>query len=452
MRTAVLSIASFANPEFYAAQAMRMSTYNKPRIICCFDETEDVIKLPRGCLENLINILHNNNISYQIADMRTSGNSTNFVFRGQLYPEQKNALNALLKYDNGILSASTAFGKTVVAINLMALRKVNILILVHRTHLIEQWKDKILSFTNLTPDQIGEIHGIRKNITNVVDIASIQSLIHQHTVNPIIQNYGMIVVDECHHLSAFSFESVIKTAHPKYVLGLSATLTRKDGHQPIVMMQCGPVRYNVQIKETPQYKNLSRKVLVRKTSTCLPDFYDQNTNISNIYDVLMQDEIRNNQIISDVKRALSEGRTPVIVTERKKHLEYLAEQFSSHPNVFVMKGGMRRKTLQKIRDDFLNIPENQTRLLITTGKFLGEGFDDPRLDTLFLVMPISWRGVLAQYVGRLNRLYERKKEVIVYDYVDMNINTTFKMFQKRLSGYKNLDFKISDDVQMTLDL
>lgn len=451
LRTALLRLAAFQNPEFYRAQAMRMPVYDKPRIICCAEDFPEHLGLPRGCAEELTRLLLDNHIPYSVSDRRNRGVPQDFVFHGRLREEQDKAATALWANDLGVLSASTAFGKTVVAIYMIARRSVNTLVLVHRVQLLEQWKSRLQTFLGLDRTQIGTIGGGRHKSTNVIDIASIQSLIHDGVVDDLVGNYGMVVVDECHHLSAFTFESVIRQCKCRYVLGLSATLTRKDGHHPIIFMQCGPVRYRVNDRQQAQERPFDHRVVVRETGLQLPssgDVEQPKPSIHDIYEMLVHDGNRNQMIVDDVQAALKEGRSPVVITERKEHLAWLAEQFRNVQNLFVMQGGMRRKALVEIQNAFAAVPQNEPRLLLATGRFLGEGFDDPRLDTLFLTMPISWRGTLAQYAGRLHRLYDRKSEVVIYDYADTRIPMTARMFERRKAGYKSIGYRISSQLQI----
>ncbi|MPM58180.1 hypothetical protein SDC9_105009 [bioreactor metagenome] len=261
----------------------------------------------------------------------------------------------------------------------------------------------------------------------------------------------MVIVDECHHLSAFSFEAVIRQCKSKYILGLSATLTRKDGHHPIIFMQCGPVRYRVDDRRQAQERPFDHRVIVRETAVVLPEILNakERITIHEVYDLLIRDECRNAMIVADVLEALKRGRSPVVITERKEHLAYLEEKFAGVENLFVLRGGMKRKTFEQTLRQLQQLPDSAPRLLLATGRFLGEGFDDPRLDTLFLTMPISWRGTLAQYAGRLHRLYERKTEVVICDYVDRNIGMTAKMFERRIKGYRAIGYRISDENELS---
>ena len=450
LRTALLRLAAFQNPEFYSAQAMHMPTYDKPRILCCAEDFPNHIGLPRGCADDVASLLLENKIHYTVSDKRNRGIPHCFTFRGTLRPEQRKAVETLLRNDLGVLSASTAFGKTVVAIYLLAKRSTSTLILVHRVQLLNQWKTRLENFLGIPASQIGVIGSGKRKPTGIIDIASIQSLVKKGVVDDIVANYGMVIVDECHHLSAFSFESVIRQCKCQYVLGLSATLIRKDGHHPIIFMQCGPVRYRVNDKQQALERPFDHRVIVRNTELCLPTEQADKVTIHNIYDLLIHNGDRNRMIVEDVRDALARGRNPVVITERKEHLLWLENAFSDVKPLFVMRGGMRRKELLSIQQAFSSVPEGPPRLLLATGKFLGEGFDDPRLDTLFLTMPISWRGTLSQYAGRLHRLYDRKTEVIIYDYADTKIPMTLRMFERRLAGYRAIGYRIADDGESML--
>ena len=424
---------------------MRMPVYNKPRIISCSEDFPQYIGLPRGCADDLAALLIPLKIPYQVTDKRNHGKHYDFSFTGELRTEQQLAVSALLPYDIGVLSASTAFGKTVVAAHMIARRKVNTLVLVHRVQLIAQWKARLENFLNITPEQIGTIGGGKHNATGIIDIATIQSLCKKGVVDDLVGNYGFVIVDECHHLSAFSFELVARQCKARYFLGLSATLTRKDGHHPIIFMQCGPVRYRVSDRKQAAERPFHHRMIIRKTAIRLPELLEPNTTIPIhlIYSLLMDDKKRNDLIISDIAKVLQAGRSPVVITERKAHLEYLAERLSEMvKNLIVLKGGMNKKEYRSTMQRLAAIPDDESRLILATGKYLGEGFDDARLDTLFLTLPISWKGTLSQYSGRLHRLYHSKKEVLIFDYADVDIPVTARMFQRRCTGYKAIGYEI----------
>jgi len=407
----IRSLAAFQNPDFYKTQAMRLPTFGKPRVINCSEDFSKYIAIPRGCLKPLIDFLESLDIQMELSDERNPGIPLDIEFQGTLSMLQDGAARSMLKHDIGILSATTAFGKTVVAASIIASRKVNTLVLVHRRELMEQWKERLQTFLSLDKKDIGVIGGGKEKRSGKIDIAVIQSLNHKGVVKDYIQEYGQIIVDECHHISAFSFEQVLKKATAKYVLGLTATPTRQDGHQPIVLMQCGPIRVKIDAKSQALARGLEHKVIPRYTSFKLPSG-EKNLGIQEIYQHLVNDEQRNTMIFADLLKSLEEGRSPILLTERTAHVEYFEKRLMGFAkNVIVLRGGMGKKQREVIRERIQSIPEHEERVFIATGKLVGEGFDDSRLDTLFLVHPISWRGTLQQYVGRLHRTHQNKKEV-----------------------------------------
>lgn len=434
-------LAAFQNPEFYRAQAMRLSTYDKPRIIGCAEEFPKHLALPRGCLTDVLALFRELNIKAEIADQRFSGEPIKAKFTGQLRPPQKGAVKNLSKHDIGILAATTAFGKTVVATWMIAKRKVNTLILVHRQQLMDQWREKLSIFLNIPVKQIGLVGAGREKPTGRIDIAMLQTLFRKGEVKDLVANYGHVIIDECHHIAAFSFEQVMKQVKARYVLGLTATPTRKDGHHPIIIMQCGPVRHRVNPKEAMAESPYKHVVKIRYTDFRMP-YENPNPHISDVYTALAASEERNQLIIRDILESIAVGSTPLLLTERTQHIEYFANRLKEQvENIIVLKGGLGKKKRQAATDQ-IHASENGRRLVIATGRYIGEGFDDPRLDTLFLTMPISWHGTLQQYVGRLHRLHDNKRVVQVYDYVDRNVPVLFKMHERRLKKYPAIGYSI----------
>ena len=442
----LVRLAAFQNPEFYAAQAMRLSTFGKPRIIACAELLQMHIALPRGCLAAATSLLTKCGIKVVLEDLRNDGDHLGIHFHGELSLDQAAAVTALLGHEFGVLSAGTAFGKTVVAASLIAARGRNTLVLVHRQQLLEQWTARLQSFLQLEDWQIGFIGGGKRRPTGIVDIALIQSLVRKGEVSDLVRNYGHVVVDECHHLSAVSFEAVVRAAKARYVLGLSATISRKDGHHPIIFMQCGPVRYHVDSKSQAASRPFSHKVIFRETGFRRPagDKADKLL-IQQVYAELARDERRNDLIFDDILAALDAGRSPLLITERKEHLAYFADRLSRFAkNIVTLHGGMGAKQRHQRMTALQQIPDDTERVLIATGRYLGEGFDDARLDTLFLTMPISWKGTLAQYAGRLHRLHPSKVEVVIYDYVDGGEPMLARMAAKRRAGYRSLGYEAAE--------
>ncbi|MCY4240341.1 MAG: DEAD/DEAH box helicase family protein [Rhodobacter sp.] len=442
----IIRLAAFQNPAFFAAQAMRRSTYGTPRVIACAELFSKHIALPRGNLEALRNLLQELRIDFEIRDERVVGQVVRTSFLGKLTAEQLSARTALLANDTGVLSATTAFGKTVVAASLVAARARSTLVLVHRRQLLDQWKARLNTFLDLPTTSIGQVGGGKRKPTGIVDIAIIQSLVRADTVDDIVADYGQVIVDECHHLSAVSFEKVARRAKARYFLGLSATVTRRDGHHPIVFMQCGPVRFRANAKAQAMKRPFLHRALLRKTEFQFPaETSDERPPIHAIYSALANDETRNDLIFDDILSTLEAGRSPLVLTARIDHAQYFSDRLSRFAkNVLFLRGGMGAKQFRGVMERLETIPDTEERVLVATGRYIGEGFDDARLDTLFLAMPVAWRETLAQYVGRLHRLYPKKREVLVFDYVDDAVPTLRRMAEKRVSGYRNLGYSVVD--------
>lgn len=439
----LIRLAAFQNPEFYKAQSIRLPTFGKPRIIACAEDFPDYIGLPRGCLEEVVDLLNSLGIEVILDDKKWGGNRVKLNFLGKLTDEQKKAAKKLFQHDIGVLAATTAFGKTVVGAHMIAKRKTNTLIIVHRKQLLDQWIERLKVFLDLCPDQIGMIGGGKYKPSGIVDIAIIQSLIKSNVVDDLVAEYGHVIVDECHHLSAVSFEQVIRACKAKYVLGLTATATRKDGHHPIIFMQCGPTRYKVDAKKQALLRPFNHKIILRNTAFSLNTITEERPSISHVYSEIINDHERNMLIIKDVFQSLKSGCSPLILTQRKEHATFFEQYLSQFcQNVIVMVGGQNTKKRAEVKLKLETLSDHEERVIIATGSYIGEGFDDKRLDTLFLTMPISWHGTLAQYAGRLHRIHVHKKEVVIYDYVDNQVAMLARMAEKRLKGYTKIGYVI----------
>lgn len=456
---ALKRLAAFKNPEFYKAQAMRLSTYGKSRIISCCDETTDYLFLPRGCETDVKELLVDADIKVDFIDKMQKGKNIDVNFKGTLRDDQQEAIKELFKYDIGVLSATTAFGKTVIAAKMIAERKVNTLILVHRQQLLEQWHERFKVFLNIneTLPVMGKKRGHKRmqnivgligagkcNPVGIIDIAIMQSLNRRGDVKALVKDYGMVIIDECHHVPAFSFEEILKSVSAKYVYGLTATPIRQDGHHPIIFMHCGPVRYRVDAKMQAVLRPFDHYVIPRFTS--FRSSYETNQKdaaIQELYSEIALNEWRNRLIVDDVVKSHVQGRNSLVLTERTAHVEDLKKMLQgSIPNLISLTGGASAKDKKASFLKIKEIPTGQPMTLLATGKYIGEGFDEPRLDTLFLAMPISWKGTIQQYAGRLHRLFDGKNNVQIYDYVDSQVRIFSKMYHKRLAGYASLGYKI----------
>ncbi len=423
----LLRLASFSNPDFYKTQAMRLSTYGKPRVISCSEDLSHHIAMPRGCYQAVMDFFHEHNVNVELVDSRIEGTPIHSEFTGSLTTLQDAAARAILAHDIGILSAATGFGKTVIAASIIARRKVNTLILVHRRELMDQWKARLQTFLDMPKELIGLIGGGKENRTG--------------EVKEWLCEYGQVIVDECHHVSAYSFEQVLMKAKAKFVFGLTATPKRQDGQENIVTMQLGPIRMKVDAKMLGNSRSFSLNVIPRYTAFKIPDS-EARPGIQEVYQCLVTDEERNTMIFNDLLQCLEDGRSPLLLAERTAHVEYFEERLRHFAkNVIVLRGGMGKKQREAIREQIANIPDDEERVFIATGKLVGEGFDDARLDTLFLVHPISWTGSLEQYAGRLHRIHTNKNEVKIYDYIDLQVPVLMGMYKKRIKGYRKMGYR-----------
>lgn len=424
---------------------MRLSTYDTPRVIACAEDHPHHLGLPRGCLDEVRQTLTDLHVRPVIRDERCAGRSLLVTFHGTLRPEQQAAADAMLAHETGVLAATTAFGKTVIAAWLIAQRGVNTLVLVHRRQLLDQWIERLATFLDMPAKSIGRIGGGRTRPTGTLDVAVIQSLVRKGVVDDRVADYGHLIVDECHHVSAHSFELVARQAKARFVLGLSATVARKDGHHPIIFMQCGPVRHRVNAKAQAAARPFEHYVLVQPTTfqaTKGPET-DKRVQFQSLYQELIDDEGRCRRICDDVVEAVNNGRSPLVLTERNDHLDRLEHGLiGSVRHLVVLRAGMGKKQRQAVTDRLAGIPRDEARVLLATGKYIGEGFDDPRLDSLFLTLPVSWRGTIAQYAGRLHRLSDGKREVRIYDYADLNVPMLARMFDRRCRGYEAVGYTI----------
>ncbi len=442
-------LASFANPEFFKKQAMRFSTHGIPRYICCSRIEQNYLILPRGCFEEVMELMEQQKIQTLIDDKRHVGQkfednqqqkSEKVQFRAKLRKDQSDAVAALLKHDTGVLVAPTAFGKTVTAIGLIARRGINTLVLTHSRQLVEQWQERLKTF--IQGIEIGVIKGGKRKPSNQIDIATYQSLINKkdNSIDPLLFNYGQVIVDECHHVSAPRFELLLSEARAKYIVGLTATPERRDGHQSIIFMQVGPIRHRIKQNSIAPFE---QSVVVRSLSFSPPDKLQQTDNrplIADVYRWLMTCEKRNSHILKDAVEEIEKDRNPVILTERREHADELGQQLIARGyRVQVLRGAMKAKERRDAKEGI-----KTAQVIIATGKYLGEGFDLPRLDTLLLALPIAWKGTLAQYAGRIHRQADNKKQVTIYDYVDTGLPMLQRMFQRRFKGYDVMGYQVKE--------
>lgn len=433
----LIRLAAFQNPEFYKAQAMRFTVWDKPRVIGCAENYPNHIALPRGCLDAAQDLLHENDIRCDLRDERFNGDVLDVSFYGILRLDQEAAVVGMLHHDAGVLCAPTAFGKTVTAAALIARRGVNTLVLVHRTELLKQWQERLQSFLGIGKGVVGTIGGGKAKPTGKIDIAVMQSLSRQGEINPLVENYGHVIVDECHHIGAVSFDAILKRVKAKYVLGLTATPVRRDGQHPIIFMQCGPTRYTA-AKPASAPHDLEAVPHFLHKRIDLP----QEVGIQDVFRHLANDLERTAEIVTEIENAFSQGRKILVLTERTEHLDAILAALSG--NAFVLHGRMSKKRRATLITELEAMQPDAPRVLLATGKLVGEGFDHPPLDTLVLAMPISWKGTLQQYAGRLHREHAAKTDVRIIDFVDTGHPALVRMWEKRQRGYRAMGYRFKE--------
>ena len=379
-------------------------------------------------------------------DERQNGSPLELMFAGQLRADQETAVEAMLRHDIGVLQASTAFGKTVVAAAILAQRGVNTLVLVHRAELLRQWQERLQTFLDVPPEAIGCIGGGKVKPTGHLDIAVMQSLVRKGEVNPLVQTYGQVIVDECHHIAAASFEAILRQVKARYVLGLSATLVRRDGLQPILFMQCGPIRHTAQRPAgAPQTLELvSRTHQLEGLPT------DQS--IQELMRRLAEDQHRTDLIVAASLTCWVDGRKLLLLSERTDHITAIAGALAEQvPNLFLLHGRLSARQRSATLAALEQLPPEAPRIVLATGRLVGEGFDHPPLDTLMLAMPVSWKGTLQQYAGRLHRQQSGKTSVRIIDWLDLGHPVPQRMWERRLRGYRAMGYELTSTQQPMSD-
>ena len=466
MQNRIRRMAAISNPVFYKNQAIGTSNYDTARwIYLGKDHLSGYIQIPRGLQDELWENIKQADIDYEMEDERQQGRKINVDFKGELRPEQDKALKELIRYDNGILHAATAFGKTVVSSAIIAQKKINTLIILESSALIEQWKEALEKFLNINEglptyetktgrvrkrkSLIGTLQGAHDSMTGIIDIAMAGSLCKKGKYHKMMNEYGLVLIDECHHSASETIANVLKEVKAKYVYGVTATPKRGDGLEKINYMLIGPIRYSYTAKEKAKEQGIQHLVYPRFTRTVPPrGVITDKMHPNEAYEIIHNNDVRDEQIIEDVKNCVAAGRTPVVLSRYKDHSKKIYERLKScADHVFLMTGNNSKKEHRKILEQMHQVDKNESLILIATGSLVGEGFDFPRLDTLFMATPVSFRGVVEQYAGRLNRDYAGKENVIIYDYVDNHIPMFNNMYMKRLKAYKQIGYEFGDGLQ-----
>jgi len=424
---------------------MRFSTWKIPRFIFCGEIDRSYLILPRGSLDACLEIAKKAGSSVVIKDIRSVAPKIKAQFSGELSPEQKKVVNELVKSEIGVLVAPPGAGKTVMACAMISKRKTSTLILVHRTQLMDQWRDRISEFLGVDKKVIGVFGSSRKKQSGQIDIGMLPTFAKLENPYDALTGYGQLIIDECHHVPAISFEEVLKKSPTRFVLGLTATPYRKDGHQAIIHMQCGPIRYEMKEVDGPK---LNKQVIVRETEFKMPDEFGRQPAIHLVWENLIEDSSRLKLVANDLRSALEKRRFPLVISERKEHLARLDAVFKAivsdlGAQSFILVGGMGKKARAKTLEGIKSLRASGGKpYIMATGSFIGEGFDLPELDTLIIAMPVSFRGKLIQYAGRLHRPSPGKTDVLIYDYLDGSSALTVSMFKKRLTAYRKMDYVI----------
>ena len=466
MQNRIRRMAAISNPVFYKNQAIGTSNYDTARwIYLGKDHLSGYIQIPRGLQDELWENIKQADIDYEMEDERQQGRKINVDFKGELRPEQDKALKELIRYDNGILHVATAFGKTVVSSAIIAQKKINTLIILESSALIEQWKEALEKFLNINEglpayetktgrvrkrkSLIGTLQGAHDSMTGIIDIAMAGSLCKKGKYHKMMNEYGLVLIDECHHSASETIANVLKEVKAKYVYGVTATPKRGDGLEKINYMLIGPIRYSYTTKEKAKEQGIQHLVYPRFTLTVPPrGVITDKMHPNEAYEIIHNNDVRDEQIIEDVKNCVAAGRTPVVLSRYKDHSEKFYERLKNYADhVFLMTGNNSKKEHRKILEQMHQVDKNESLILIATGSLVGEGFDFPRLDTLFMATPVSFRGVVEQYAGRLNRDYAGKENVIIYDYVDNHIPMFNNMYMKRLKAYKQIGYEFGDGLQ-----
>ena len=442
------NMSSFSNPEFYLKQAMRQPTYQIPERMYLFGESDHYLWLPRGLLYPLQDKFK----QVVVEDRRKVQRSIRVAFKGELTLEQELALSDMTSKENGLLHAETGFGKTVLGAALISKRKTKTIILVHNKQLLDQWLDRLNHFLTFEEKEatrytasgrekvigyVGQYGGTKKWLSKLVDVVMIQSLFKLENSQSLLDEYEMMIVDECHHVSALMFEKIVAQFRGKYLYGLTATPERKNGHEPIVFQRIGEILHTADKREA----DFKRQLQLRFTSFGYLEI--EKTKASNfiqLSDWIATDLVRNQMILKDILDQVAEGRNILVLVNRIKQIDFFEKLLKEKEvdDFYIISG----KTKVRERTSLLETLEQLDKgfVLLSTGKYIGEGFDLPQLDTLILAAPFSWKNNLIQYAGRIHRNYKDKSLVRIFDYVDIHVPYLEKMFQKRQVAYRKMDY------------
>ena len=437
---ALKHLGSITNPEFYEKQRMRFSTWDTPRFISCYAEDLEWLHLPRGLTERVTELVASLESRLELTDDRADPPAIDLTFAGTLRPQQVAAVADLVDHDLGVLVAPPGAGKTVMACAVIAHHHAPTLVVVDRKELVDQWRSRLAEHLGLGPKEIGQMGCGKDKLTGVVDVAMLQSLARRDD-GTIFERYGLVVVDECHHLPAVSFAACVQRARTRRWLGLTATPYRRDKLEAIIGFHCGPIRHEIKPGTVAGAELVRRELVVHQTGTEVSE--DDAVHIQSVFAALVADGQRTAQICADVHAATHSGRMCLVLTQRTDHIEAIVDGLNAlGDTALILKGGLGKKARAAVSDAITRRPANAGIALVATGSYLGEGFDWPELDTLYLAFPLAFKGRVVQYVGRLLRTHEGKHHVELHDYVDSRIPVLDRMHTKRLPAYATLGFDI----------
>jgi superfamily II DNA or RNA helicase len=413
------SYACFDNPQVKLLLGLRKPLYNIPKVIKSFEEEEGFLKLPRGLLQKVKTLFETNGVEFVIEDKRTLMNRSFPKVVFSLREEQKKAIENIKKYNSCICVAPPGFGKTLIGAKMVEIHQISALVIVNKNMLLNQWIERFCEYFMFHKKDIGYLGKGKNKLNGTLDVATMQSL---KNTPELIHNYSFVIVDECHHIPAVTFEQIIKNFRGKYVLGLSATPNRKDGLEPILFQQLGEVAYEFKAKKS--YGN--------KIKTVYTQFHSTADNYATLINEICSDEKRNQQIIQEIR--LHQHRSILVLTDRLEHISELEKLLEQEKlNYLSVHGNLNKKEQQ------INMQKvDESRLILATTSFFGEGIDFPHLDTIIFATPISYYGRLIQYLGRIGR---NGQDCLAIDFIDSKNAMLNSAYQKRKEGYKQMHYQ-----------
>lgn len=437
--TSLKHLASLHNPKFYENERLRFSNHRTPRFIRCYREQLDTLLLPRGLVEPARQLAAAAGGHLETTESFGEPTAQQFEFRATLSPVQQRAMERLRGHDLGVFVAPPGTGKTVLACALIADRAVPTLVIVDRRPLVAQWRSRLQEHLGIGKDCVGQLGGGKDRASGIVDVAMAQSLARRVDLEEATASYGLVVVDECHHVPAVTFERCVREIPVKRWLGLTATPYRRDHLEALITMYCGPIRYDA-TSDVAEDRPATLELIVHRTS--YEEATDGGVSIQSTFRGLVEDDARTEQICSDVAEAVRRRRNCLVLTQWTEHLDRIVEGLTSTgAEPLVLRGGVGKRASAAVMERLADVQPGRGVVLVATGSYLGEGFDCPPLDALFLTFPMRFKGRVVQYVGRVMRPTEGKRTVEVHDYVDGAVPVLERMHAKRSAVLTAMGFQ-----------